>query len=190
MAIVVALASVLGACGSDGGSESAAAISTTTIATTTTSIPATTTTVPVRREYSLTECVYSSGQPDVTHSEGGDVVHYRNFAYIGILAHDNGDTGVNQGIVEIDLNRKTGAGSISGTLSIRDDLMGDFDGSFTGEYTGGLWQGRGSARGVEASSGHSLEVDLQAFPPGECVVHEQMGAAVDGAYWWVAITEG
>jgi hypothetical protein len=179
----MALASLLGGCGSEDGSESVAAVKATT------TIP-TTTTVPVRVEYSLVECVYASGQPEVTHSEGGDVVHYRNYAYLGILTDDNGETGVNQGVVDIDLNRKTGTGSISGTLSIRDDVMGDFDGSFTGEYSGGLWQGQGSARGIETSIGQSLEMDLQAFPPGECVVHEQMGAAVDAAYWSVAITEG
>lgn len=137
--------------------------------------------------YSRTECVYLSGRPEERHSEGGTVLHYRNFPYLGIFSDGSGQIGTNRGMVDIDLNQETGSGSISGTLSIRDTVMGDFDGRFSGDYTNGLWQGTGSAIGVDAALGRRLEMDLQAFDPTGCPAHADHGRAVDGAFWTVVI---
>ncbi len=137
-------------------------------------------------EYSLTECVYPDG-PSTEPAIRGNLVRYRDLAYVGILSSNGATTGVNRGVVDIDLNQDTGVGTIKGTMAVRDDVLGEFEGRFQGNYQRGVWQGKGWATGVGRSAGKLLKVDLTAFDPSRCPTHGDYGAAMDAAEWSVVI---
>jgi len=137
-----------------------------------------------KTEYTRTECVYPTGPPDQRESGNPPVLHIRNFPYLGILTHDSGPVGSNSGLVDIDLNLKSGSGSIRGTLTINDPVMGSFEGRFSGQYHDGVWQGRGSAKGIGVDAGKLLKVRLQGLDPGDCEP-----GAVDAAHWDIVIID-
>jgi len=122
-------------------------------------------------------------------SSQGTILRYRNFGYVGILTDNEHPTGTNRGVVDIDLNRETGAGTIRGTLEVRDKAMGDFDGRFDGEYERGLWRGRGWATGVGGHAGKLLKMDIEGLDPSTCPEHPDLGTAIDGARWEVVIVD-
>ena len=133
-----------------------------------------------RTKYTRTECVYPTGAPVQRFSGNPPVWHVRDFPYLGILTDGYGDfMGTNSGIVDIDLNWKSGSGSIRGTLTIDDEEMGAFEGRFSGHYQGGVWQGRGSAYGT----GELLTMQVQGLDPETtCGV-----GAIDAAQWDIVI---
>lgn len=141
-------------------------------------------------EYTRTECVYPTGAPDQWLSGNPPVWHVRDFPYLGILNDGGSFSGTNTGTVDIDLNTKSGSGSIRGTLNIDDFEMGTFEGSFSGHYRDGVWQGRGAANGTGEDTGQLLKMQLQGLDPDDCPPLEtpvgQLGA-VDAAQWDVVI---
>ena len=134
-----------------------------------------------KTQYARTECVFVAGAPDVNREVGKDdkIWHVRDLPYFGALSGG----GVNTGLVAIDLNQETGSGSIRGTLTVRDEIIGDFDGRFSGHYKDFVWQGRGSATGVGEDAGKLLKVRLQGLDPGTTCGP----GAIDAAYWEVVI---
>jgi hypothetical protein len=134
-----------------------------------------------KTEFTRTECVFVAGAPDVNRftGEDGKIWHVRDLPYFGALSGG----GVNTGLVAIDLNQQTGSGSIRGTLTVRDEIMGDFDGRFSGHYKDFVWQGRGSATGVGDDAGRLLKVRLQGLDPGATCGAD----AIDAAHWDIVI---
>ena len=143
-------------------------------------------------EYTRTECVYPTGMPGQRESGNPPVWHVRNFPYLGILTDGSGlVVGSNSGVVDIDLNLRTGSGSIRGTLAIS-DRMGAFEGRFSGHYQDGVWQGRGSAIGTGGDTGKLFKVVLQGLDPTECPVLQSPGgplAAIDAASWDIVVID-
>ncbi|MDH3470985.1 MAG: hypothetical protein OEM94_06680 [Acidimicrobiia bacterium] len=140
-----------------------------------------------KTEYSRTECVFATGPPGAVEMTGKDdmIWHIRDFPYVGFLTDDGEPAGINSGLAAIDLNTKSGSGSIRGTLTVRDEVMGDFDGFFSGHYKDGEWQGRGSAGGVDDDAGKLLKVRLEGLD-----VEATCGAgASDAARWEVEIID-
>jgi hypothetical protein len=139
-----------------------------------------------------TECIIATGPPLVTQTGSDDhVLHIRDFPYLGFLSEGPGQTGTNSGLVDIDLNLATGSGSIRGTLTVRDEVMGDFDGRFSGHYKDGAWVGRGAATGVNDDVGKLLKMELVGLDPEDvCGDSPSPMGWADAARWEIVITDG
>jgi len=149
---------------------------------------------PNASTFARTECVIATGPPSVVNQTGHDdqILHIRGFPYLGFLTDGDGDrTGVNSGLVSIDLNTNEGTGSIRGTLQIRDAVMGDFDGSFSAHYRDFVWQGRGAATGIGDSAGKLLKMRVGGLDPvATCGDSPVPGLDwSDAGTWSVTITE-
>ncbi len=145
---------------------------------------------PDQAEFARTECVIATGPPRVVETTG-QAVHIRDFPYLGFLTDGSGTpTGTNSGFVDIDLNLAEGTGSIRGTLTVRDAVMGDFDGRFSAHYKDFAWEGRGAARGVNGHAGKLFKMRVVGLVPGDTCGPPIPGIGwSDAARWEVMIKE-